>query len=225
MDEPTCKNIVSVPRRSNFELLRIIAMVFICLYHYTVDLFKYTVHSGDFVYKITAGTYIPFGEVGVVLFVLITGYFMIDKKFNIKRFLKIILDTFFYSYSILIIVLVFTHIPVTKIQIYRSLFPMAEGIYWFITTYLMLYILIPVLNKIFNSLNKKQIEFYLLIFLTLQSLIPTFTYKIHFAGSSLSLMIIMYFIGAYIKRYGLPFFERKRNCILTITFSACFVYG
>lgn len=70
-------------RQSNFELLRILAILFIISFHY--------VYKGGFNYdslsvnKMIINVFTMVGEVGVNLFVLITGYFLIQSKNGIKN--------------------------------------------------------------------------------------------------------------------------------------------
>lgn len=70
-------------RSSNIELLRIIAILLIISFHYAYKggwtFSEFTVN--EFIIKI----FYMFGELGVNLFMLITGYFMIDGKFKIKK--------------------------------------------------------------------------------------------------------------------------------------------
>ena len=40
------------------------------------------------------------GKLGVVIFVLISGYFLVDSKFKIKKLLKLFLEVLFYSVGI-----------------------------------------------------------------------------------------------------------------------------
>ena len=89
-------------RQSNIELLRIIAMVIIVAHHFAV-------HGGfDFPIETVAPNrlWIQFlalgGKIGVNIFVLISGYFLIDAKSLKKvKVLKLWLQIFTYSASIL----------------------------------------------------------------------------------------------------------------------------
>ena len=74
-------------RESNIELLRVISMVMIFVYHYCVHgsilkVGSYTIN------KLVALFLSIGGRVGVNLFILIMGYFMINSKFKIKKLLK-----------------------------------------------------------------------------------------------------------------------------------------
>ena len=71
-------------RESNLELLRIISMISIFIYHYCVhggilEVGSYTIN------KSVALFFSIGGRVGVNIFILIMGYFMVKSQFKIKR--------------------------------------------------------------------------------------------------------------------------------------------
>ena len=71
-------------RNSNLEILRIIAMFFIIAHHFAV----HGMGNVDFVAS-NMNNYIIFfsgilGKIGVVLFILISAYFMINSKFTLR---------------------------------------------------------------------------------------------------------------------------------------------
>ncbi len=207
-------------RYGNFELIRIIAMCFVVISHY-----HWGVHfalgsktpSACFLSMFFHTT----GAIGVVLFVLLTGYFMIDKNINVKHIFKIVLETVFYSYIILAVLALFFHdyVVFKPIMVYKSLFPVTTGQYWFVTAYIVLYLSIPMLNKLFYVLDKKELKKYLFLFMFIWFVIPLFGYNTNMQGNGFTGFICLYYIGAYIKKYGIAFFENKRNAVLTILVS------
>ncbi len=91
-------------RQSNIELLRIIAMFLIIAHHYAI-------HSG-FNFSTTAITinrlWVQFlqigGKIGVNVFILIFGYFLIySKTIKTTKILKLWGTVLFYSYTFLIL--------------------------------------------------------------------------------------------------------------------------
>lgn len=75
-------------RRSNFELIRIVAMLMIVAAHYVGHgIFKvssadaYTVYlEGEKVNQLISTIYSPGGKTGVALYFMISGYFLSNKK-------------------------------------------------------------------------------------------------------------------------------------------------
>ena len=88
-------------RMSNFELLRIISMLIIVIYHFALH--GNIINSAQGISKAVSNVLFIGGTLGVNLFVLIGGYFMVDTDFRIKRLLKLWFATFFYSALISII--------------------------------------------------------------------------------------------------------------------------
>ncbi len=140
-------------RNSNFELLRIIAMLFIVIYHLLITV--YSKNPTEIIYK---GAWIPL-HIGVILFVFISGYFGIKCKV--------------YGICKLVGTIALYYLPLTiystieqgcDFEIKQFLF-ISYSPYWFIKTYLCLYLFSPVLNKYLEKINKKD-RFFLICSLT-----------------------------------------------------------
>lgn len=127
-------------RHSNIELLRIVAMYMILVFHTVFyELYEYRRETPIFASLMTIL------HIGVPLFVLITGYFGI--KPTIKGFVRLYLLILFYNllfYSVKVLIgdscfsykdFIFLWFP----------FSFNEG-YWFFKVYLMLYIVSPAIN-------------------------------------------------------------------------------
>ncbi|MCT2911659.1 hypothetical protein [Weissella confusa] len=88
-------------RQSNFELLRILAMIGITLYHMANATVMHIQHIGRAAVGLTEPSLylgkniflymlIPFGQVGNVIFILLAGYFLIGKSVKIYAQVKIL---------------------------------------------------------------------------------------------------------------------------------------
>lgn len=77
---------LKLERESKFELLRIVSMIAIIVCHlaennnYLLADSVFTI--SDFIHSFFSCC----GQLGVILFVLITGYFMINSKIKLKKF-------------------------------------------------------------------------------------------------------------------------------------------
>ena len=141
-------------RQSNIELCRIFCMIYIVIYHLFIHNREVT---GDYSYTIALTTIF---SLGVPVFVIISGYFGINR--SIKGILNLIAQVLFYSIiANLLCVFVFLE-PVTRDQWFSILFPITRTQYWFVSTYVLLYILAPYVNKLLDSLSFRQYAFYLL---------------------------------------------------------------
>ena len=128
-------------RQSNIELLRIIAMLLIISFHYVF-------HSGYVFEQLNYNSFIVktfyfFGELGVNIFFLITGYFLVTGKFSIKKFIKLILEVNFYYIVSLILVPMINKEDINFLEIFKKYIlelPTIFDKYWFFTVYILLYV-------------------------------------------------------------------------------------
>lgn len=201
-----------IERKSNFELLRIISMILIVMSHYVK-------HSGIFeiecnVNRLIAQFIFIGGKLGVLLFILISGYFLVNSKFNTKKLLKLILETFTYSVIIYIILILCGRQELKINTLINSILPIITGQYFFITAYVGMYILFPVINLLIKKINKDTYKKVLIILTCLLYIIPTFTTKNPF-GNDVMQFIYIYMIGAYIKIYNIKNKEKGLKIGLT----------
>ena len=131
----------NISRSSNLELLRILSMILIIMHHYSVhggfSLIDQTLTINKlFVQILSLG-----GKIGVVCFILITGYFMINSSFKFKKLLKLVLEVWFYSIGIMVIFYLFGLAEFNTVTFFTCLFPLSHSLYWFVTTYVVHYLL------------------------------------------------------------------------------------
>lgn len=86
-------------RQSNFELLRVIAMMMVIIHHSmihgTLDVSRTTISQGN-QYSLALFCMLAFGgKVGVCVFSLITGYFMLYSHISVRKLVKLWLPIFF----------------------------------------------------------------------------------------------------------------------------------
>lgn len=168
-----------------------------------------------------------FGELGVNLFFLIMGYFMINGSFKIKKLILIIAQVFFYH---LITIILGNYIGIYEISNFRSLFatffPITSNFYWYITVYILLYIFSPYITILCRNMTKATYQRFLVMLLVLYSFIPTFLGVFYNTTESLLYYnrliwgIIVYFIGAYIKLYSISLINTKKKSIILACVSA-----
>lgn len=189
----------SIERASNFELLRIVSMILVVISHYFVHGFpNMTTEMSLANIAIRA---LKVGEIGVVSFVLISGYFMVDKKFDIIKLLRYSSQLWFYSLGLLVFS-VFMGFEYEKYLV-KSLLPF-YSLNWFAKAYLLLYLLAPLFNRIIHKLTQEQLFRALVIFGLLWTVLPIFDLYRH--GNMRVSVFYVYFIGAYIRLYGANLF-------------------
>ena len=201
-------------RESNLELLRILSMLLIVLHHYVLNSGISNI-QGIQTNKLILQILSIGGKVGVNIFVLITGYFMIKSNFKIKKLVMLTCEVLTYSIFILILTYIFKTEYVTFEIIIKSILPIIFSLYWFAQAYVILYILSPFINEFINKSEKKSIEKLLIILFIIQTIIPTITTS-SFGFSELTWFINLYIIGAYIRLYTNKILESKKIGILSI---------
>lgn len=187
-------------RNSNIELLRIISMLMIVAYHYSIYSFYaedlYSSHGKYFIDLI--GNY---GKTGVNLFVMISGYYLSKQESRIKRMLKIAGQLWFYSlFSLAIAVLAFGYSADRDI-LRRSIFPITSGYYWFASYYVLLLLFSPLLNRFAASIGKDKLRASILLLLFLYSVLPTF-FRVSLFFNEQGWFVTLYLTAAYLRLYG-----------------------
>lgn len=109
-------------RDSNIELLRIIAMCLIIFHHMALNtgiVDGYTV-NGNMIFGIIGGIG---GKIGVVIFLLITGYFSINKNFSFKKVFILWLQIFCYSVGFMLVFRLTGIEKWSKVDTIKTFFP------------------------------------------------------------------------------------------------------
>lgn len=186
-------------RTSNFELLRIIAIILIVMQH-----FAYYSNFNHNLMPFWDNTYVfmveIFGKLGVFLFVIITGYFYEKNRTNIKKYIFLEVKILIYSLLCLVFGSIINSDKMNIGNIIKSFFPCCFGLYWFATCYLLLIIFAPYLNIIIEKLDKISYRKFLIVLFSIISIIA-YIPKTEVYFNNLFMFIFIYFIGAYIKKY------------------------
>lgn len=203
-------------RKYNLDLLRILSMLFIVSLHYlgvggafynidagNVDLITYNYCITSFLEALSI--------VGVNCFVLISGYFLINSTFKWRKVFQIYLTTIFYSIGLFFIYCVFYRFSVSNML--SSILPVALSTYWFITVYLVLYILSPYINILCNQLSQQQhrtlLIILILVFSVWKCVLPIAETIDNRKGYSLTWFVVLYICGVYINKYSIRLFKKN----------------
>jgi len=210
-------------RNSNLELLRIVSIIMIISHHYAVH-GGWTITNELSLNRVIIQFLSLGGKLGVNCFVLITGYFMVNSIFSVKKLLKIMRQVFFYSVTIMILFKLFKISDIGISEIIESFFPIIFYKYWFATTYVLLYILTPYLNKFINSLTCKEHKQLLIVLTILLSAIPTFT-NTSLGTGNVMWFVFLYLIAGYLRKYPHSFFDRKKFFFLMFAIGYIFIFS
>lgn len=198
---------ITMKRDTSLDLLRIISMIMVVCLH--------TVGWGGLV----EGALIPgtgnwyLGNVmqalslqAVNCFVLISGYFLCTSQFRSEKLVSIWVQAVFYSVGVYIILaLVRGEAAFSLKELIKCSLVVTMDRYWFVTDYILLYCLFPVLNHAINSMNQKQHLLSCGALLFVFSVVPNIVYVVDYSGVnrgySLTWFCILYLIAAYFKLY------------------------
>lgn len=198
-------------RESNFEVLRIISMLFIVFWHIIIygNMIENCQNEGiKVILEILKFVIV----VHVNSFVLVSGYFQSKSKFKINKFFGLIFQVVFYSAFIYLIGIGLGFVKNYNFASILGKFTWNSiAKYWFINTYLIVYLFSDYINKFINSLTKKNLENFLVIGFIVFSIMPVISCGklLDNTGYNFYHFIYVYVLGAYLRLFSL-----KKSCYL-----------
>lgn len=189
-------------RSSNMELLRIFSMLIIVLHHCAVH-GKFDFGYAEFIPNRLGIRLISLGQLGVMMFMMITGYYQCKSVFKWKKPALVWAAAEFYSLGIYIITLVTGYNEFSWEDLYSSAAIVLHRRYWFVNAYIAVYLLSPVLNAFAEKASRTQFLTVLCSMTAALSVLPTLTGRDIFleSGKSVMWMSIVYLTGAYLRYY------------------------
>lgn len=178
-------------RQSCFELLRLVAMLFIVLYHYLL----WFVQDNPSYSELRA-LWLPL-HVGVICFVLISGFFRI--KPSSRGFIKLVVMVLVYSLPAMIYGLKNMHGWHSALH---SLMFISRSDYWFVRTYLGLYLMSPLINKFLDYSSMKAKWYMLIVTGVISIYLGNITrYNLYVDGKNLVNFLFLYQLGQMLSLY------------------------
>ena len=191
-------------RSSNFELLRIIAMILVMIVHADFRSLgiptSFELHN-SFISSLCRLSIESISIICVNVFVLISGWFGIKPTF--KKFSAFIFQLFFINCFVIIFVLLVQKEPLSLKDIVMSFFYL-KG-FWFVKAYIALFIIAPILNLFLESASKRQITMILTSYFVFQTIFDCLYSGTAWICSGLSLpsMAFLYLLAGFIRKYNL----------------------
>lgn len=201
-------------RQLNIELLRIISMLLINLWHVHGQLMRsLNLESSSTNTLMTYVSYfIPFH---VNLFILITGYFGIGGGKSCKNaLLKNFLLIFFYSISLGVVSLLISG----YFSWQHAFMPISTPTWWFMTMYTVMILIAPVIEKYVHNCSRKTIYAIAAGALFVDLYLGHFRHVggISDEGYGMTNFVCLYLLGVWIRKEGLNLVRRlpwTRACI------------
>lgn len=216
------KRIVSI------ELLRIIAMMMVVMLHYLGkgELLQ------DLTGELTLNGYVAWGMealciVAVNVYMLISGYVLVNSEFKLRRLIELICQVLFYTIlveGIAVAVGLVEPGSITLNRVLELVFPFQMKHYWFMTAYIIMYLFSPILGTAVHHMEKKQlwnVIVTLLVFFSISKSVLPVELMVDQEGYDALWFICVYLVAAYIRLYGLPIFEKSKVRGLLCYFMGC----
>lgn len=166
----------------------------------------------------------------VNVYVLITGYFMCEARYSIRRIVRLWLEIAFYT-ILIPAALTILSVPVAggegPWQLIKYVLPISMEHYWFATAYFLLYLLIPILNKAVHALSRRQLKTIIITLLVFTCLIKTVS-PVELAtdhyGYDTLWFVVIYLIASYIRLYDVPRFNHPMKAAGTFIVSCVIIF-
>lgn len=193
----------TVSRNYSLDLLRIVAMVMIIFFHACSGPIKYGLLGNT--NQIFFSFFLHFGQIGVTLFMLITGYFSYkSNKKHKDKIIYILSNIWFYFLLDVALFIIFTgSYPIDT----NSLLPITSYMFWYATSYAIILLLAPYFNRTIMNINQSEHKKLLIALFFVLTVGPTI---FGFTNGSIEngwvytrffWFVYMYFLGAYLSKY------------------------
>lgn len=205
-------------RMVSIDLLRIMSMMMVVMLHY--------LGKGNLLPQVTGSMtvngYVAWGMeslaiVAVNVYMLISGYFLVESGFKPGRLAELICQVLFYTILVPVVLVALGIISTDRFGIYyllQTVLPVQMQQYWFMTAYVIMYLLSPVLAVAAKTLKREQLRntvIALLLFFAVSKSVLPFQLEVDAKGYDALWFITVFLVAAYMRLYGIEFFTKKEN--------------
>lgn len=189
-------------RESNIELLRIFSMFLVMVTHVTLAIEYPNIQGATEIEYYLVGLMKAVSVVSVNVFVMISGWFGIN--FSYKKLFAFLFQVLFFSLAgyFMAILLCVKSFNIRELMTDGLL--LGSRNYWFVDSYLLLFLLSPILNMFVKNSSRPQFKNFLVTAFTVEFIaawvFPTLATEIR-AGYSTFSFILIYMLSRYIKIY------------------------
>ncbi len=205
-------------RNANMDILRMISMIMVTMLHALTksDLLPFMgneVSANGWAAWVLEVLSVP----AVDIFMLISGYFLISSRFKIGRMVEIVLQTLFYSAGAFAIFLLLGRVPPASMNSYDILqhfLPIHMETYWFMSAYVIIYLLLPLIISGVHAMTEKQLQGVILWLLVFECVIKSFLpvrLSMDMKGYSFLWYLTLFLVGARIRLYGFKIVKTARR--------------
>ena len=202
-------------RKSNFDMMRVLCILLIIMFHYTI-------HNGYLYGTVTPQKYIYeafgiWGMMGVIGFVMVSSHFLYSTgSFSIQKAMRVVFETAFYSTSITLILFLTGRLELVGDYFLRCIFSVFCRQYWFLTDYVIFYIMTPFLKVFCDKLSIHHHKWLLVVLFLVTFPSREITHVTTF--SRLGVFVYTYLLIAYFVRKPDNIFQRHYKLFSVIVF-------
>ena len=196
-------------RNANMELLRILSMLMVTMLHALGKSGLLIPLEGSVPGNAWIAWIFEVLSIGAVnIFMLISGYYLIKSEFRWKRLAELIFQVLFYTLGAFVVFVIIGGLTEEEKDVYHILqyiLPIHMDVYWFITSYVVIYALLPLIAAGVKGLTQKQLRNVILLLLVYESVIKSIlpvALETDSKGYSPLWYLIVFLIGAYLRNYG-----------------------
>lgn len=177
-------------RNTNIEFLRFLLMIFICIWHTMVHGYDYKNMSIDIIPNVYSILLMGFCSSAVNTFMFISGYYGINYSFD--KLLRLVIQALLIS-NMVILVRFFCFDG--QLSFYDQVLPLSSGVsWWFMSVYIVIMILSPILNSGVESISSRKLLILLGFLFFIYCIVK---YRLGEGGANLATMLFVYLLGRY----------------------------
>ncbi len=198
------KTPIAKPSRNyGIDFLRIVSMLMVVALHISgtggMTLTEMSFTNASIVWLSRAMTYCA-----VNCYALISGYIGITTKQKLSSLMGLWVRVAFYSFLITVIFFFARPDIVGRGDLFKSIFPVCSGKYWYFTAYFGMWFFTPIINSAVNNIPKKKMMLIIIgsaVILTPPNLLSN-AFKLE-SGYASAWLLFLYMVGAFIKKYDI----------------------
>ncbi len=204
-------------RMANLELLRCVAMMMVVVLHYLgkggllADLTGESLNAPE----LAAWLLEAFCIVAVNVYMFLSGYFLSGSSFRLSRLIQLWMQVWLYSVALGLAGALSGVMRDAEFDLHYLLaliFPILMGHYWFMTAYVFLYLMLPLVGMAVERMAKRQLQvtlgLLLLAFCVIKSVLPL---RLDMAGQGYDCLwyLCVFLTAAYVRKFGISVLDRK----------------
>ena len=210
-----------IKREFSFDILRVVSMIMVITIHVS-NVYSRSfgvIGNKSFLVSLVFNTC---ARVSVPIFLMISGALLLEREFNLKKYLKRLFKfiVLIVVWDIVYLIWEYLYLGVTYDKLYKLLLEPYRAHLWFLYTILILYALQPILRKILLKSNNvvKTLLLIVWILFSTGSMINHTLAQYFTLFSYVGFFVLGKYIYDYVKKNDL----RKYNVLLILSMIICF---